>query len=180
MFQLTSCLESEFAMEIIDKSFVEKPKRYIIQGLMATLVTAIILYFVEVLTHAVIVAALGASTFIVFAMPHSITARPRRLIGGHIVGLICGSLCYYVFHAGPLGELAANWEFIYYVSCALAVGLSIFLMTITNTEHPPAAATAVSMVVYGWSYQIVLFVLLSAIGLAVARRLLMPRLVDLI
>ena len=166
-------------MEIIDKSFVEKPKRYIIQGLIATVVTAIILYFVEVLTHAVIIAALGASTFIVFAMPHSITAQPRRLIGGHVVGLICGTLCYYVFLTGALGALAVNWEFIIYVSCALAVGLSIFLMTITNTEHPPAAATAISVIIYGFSYQIVLFVLLSAIGLAVARRLLMPRLIDL-
>jgi len=167
-------------MEIIDKSFVGKPKSYIIQGLMATAVTAIILYFVEVLTHAVIVAALGASTFIVFAMPHSITAQPRRLIGGHIVGLICGTLCYYAFLTGPLRELAANSEFIFYISCALSVGLSIFLMTITNTEHPPAAATAISVVVYGWSYQITMFVLLSAIGLATARRLLRSRLVDLI
>lgn len=167
-------------MEIIDKSFLEKPKRYIIQGLMATVVVAIILHFVEVLTHAVIIAALGASTFIVFAMPHSITARPRRLIGGHIVGLICGSLCYYAVLNGPLGELAVNWEFIYYISCALSIGLSIFLMTITNTEHPPAAATAVSIVVYGWSYQIAIFVLLSAIGLAIARRLLRSHLVDLI
>ncbi len=167
-------------MEIIDKSFLEKPKRYIIQGLMATIVVAIILHFVGVLTHAVIVAALGASTFIVFAMPHSITARPRRLIGGHIVGLICGSLCYYAFLAGPLGGLAVNWEFIFYISCALSVGLSTFLMTITNTEHPPAAATALSVVIYGWSYQIVMFVLLSAVGLTIARRLLRSRLVDLI
>jgi CBS-domain-containing membrane protein len=167
-------------MEIIDKSFLEKPKRYIIQGLIATVVVAIILYFVEVLTHAIIIAALGASTFIVFAMPHSITARTRRLIGGHVIGLICGTICYYAFLNGTLGELAANWEFIYYLSCALAIGLSIFLMTITNTEHPPAAATAVSIVVYGWSYQITVFVLLSAIGLAIARRLLKSRLIDLI
>ncbi|MCJ7769012.1 MAG: HPP family protein, partial [Dehalococcoidales bacterium] len=70
------------AVEVIDKSFIQKPKNYIIQSLMALAVLLIILSFVEVLTEAAIVAALGASTFIVFAMPRSITARPRRLIGG--------------------------------------------------------------------------------------------------
>jgi len=167
-------------MRIIDKSFVRAPRNYIIQSLLAIITVAIILYFIEVLTHAVIVAALGASTFIVFAMPHSITAQPRRLIGGHIAGLICGTLCYYIFLTGPLGELAIKWEFISWFACALSVGLSIFLMTITNTEHPPAAATALSVVIYGWSYQLVIFVLAGAISLAVARRLLRFCLRDLI
>lgn len=166
-------------MEIIDKSFVRAPKNYIIQSLLAVVAVAIILYFVEVLTHAAIVAALGASTFIVFAMPRSITAQPRRLVGGHIVGLICGSLCYYAFLTGPLGKLAANWEFICWFVCALAVGLSIFLMAITNTEHPPASATALGIVAHGWSYQVVIFVLVCAISLAIIRRLLGFRLRDL-
>ena len=167
-------------MHIIDKSFVRAPKSYIIQSLLAIAITAIILYFVEVLTHAAIVAALGASTFIVFAMPHSITAQPRRLVGGHIIGIVCGSLCYYIFLTGPLGELTANWEFILWFACALSVGLSIFIMTITNTEHPPAAATALGIVAHGWSYQIVIFVLACAIGLAITRRLLGFHLKDLV
>ena len=51
-------------------------------------------------------------------------------------------------------------------------------MAITNTEHPPAAATALGIVAHGWSYQIVIFVLACAIGLAVARRLLKFRIAD--
>ena len=57
------------AMHIIDKSFTTAPKSYIIQSILAVVALAIILYFVEVLTHAAIVAALGASTFVIFAMP---------------------------------------------------------------------------------------------------------------
>jgi CBS-domain-containing membrane protein len=166
-------------MHVIDKSFVRAPKSYIIQSLLAVVVVAIILYFVEVLTHTAIVAAIGASTFIVFAMPRSITAQPRRLIGGHIIGMVCGSLCYYTFLTGRLGELTANWEFILWFTCALSVGLSIFLMTITNTEHPPAAATALGIVAHGWSYQIIIFVLACTIGLAIVRRLLRGYLKDL-
>ena len=166
-------------MRIIDRSFIKAPKSYILQSLLAVVSVAVILAFVEVLTHAAIVAALGASTFIVFAMPHSVTAQPRKLIGGHVVGLICGSLCYYVFLAGPFGKVLTNWEFTLWFVSALSIGLSIFLMTITNTEHPPAASTALGVVVHAWSYQIAIFVLLCAICLAIVRRLLRRYLRDL-
>jgi CBS-domain-containing membrane protein len=161
-------------MEIIDKSFIKAPKSYVKQSLLATLVVFIILFFFTSFTDILIVAALGASTFIVFAMPHSITAEPRRLIGGHAVGLISGTICYYTYL-----NLATDVEFIFCIACALSVGLAIFLMTITNTEHPPAAATALSVVTFGWSYQVVIFVLSCAICLAVARRLLRSHLRDL-
>lgn len=160
------------AIRIIDESFLKAPKNYIIQSLLAVVVLAIILYFVEVLTHAAIVAALGSSAFIIFAMPHSITAQPRRLIGGHVVGLLSGTVCYYVFLAGPLGGLVAGREFLTLLVYALAVGLAIFLMAITNTEHPPAAGTALGIVAHVWSYPVVVFILLSVIGLAIVRMLL--------
>lgn len=166
-------------MGIVDESFTRAPKKYIVQSLLATIAVAIILYFVEFVTHAAIVAALGASTFIVFAMPHSITAQPRRLVGGHIVGLVCGLICYFAFFAGPLGEITRNWEFIRWSVYALAVGLSIFLMAITNTEHPPAASTALGIAAHEWSYQTIIFILLCAISLALIRRLLRGYLRDL-
>ena len=62
---------------------------------------------------------------------------------------------------------------------ALAVGLSIFLMTVTNTEHPPAASTALGVVAHVWSYEVVIFILLAAISLAIVRRLLRSHLRDL-
>ena len=83
-------------MQLIDKSFVRAPKSYIIQSLLAVATIAIILYFVEFLTHAAVIAALGSSAFVVFAMPRSIIAQPRRLIGGHFVGLISATFCFIV------------------------------------------------------------------------------------
>ena len=166
-------------MEIIDKSFIQKPKNYILQSLLALLALLVILSFIEILTQAAIVAALGASTFIVFAMPRSITAKPRRLIGGHVVGIICGLICYYAFLTGPLGELSGEHELFLWFAYALSVALSLFFMTITNTEHPPAAATALGIVTHGCSWQTVLFILIFAVGLAIVRRLLRERLIDL-
>ncbi|MFC1957099.1 HPP family protein [Chloroflexota bacterium] len=166
-------------MYLIDKSFKKAPKSYIRQSLLAASVVAIILIFFRTLGGLVIVAALGASTFIVFAMPDSITAEPRRLIGGHAVGLLSGVLCHLVFLSGHLGKLTANQDVLFILAGALSMGLAIFLMTITDTEHPPAATTAIGVIVGGRSYKVALFVLLSALCLALARRLLRPHLKDL-
>jgi len=164
-------------MNLIDKAFIRDPKHYLLQSFLAVIVILIIFHF-EVLPHIVIATSLGGSAFIVFTMPRSATTR--RLVGGHIVGIICGSLFYFLFFTGPLAELATNERFITILAYALAVGLCIFLMTITNTEHTPAVATALGIVTDGWSYQIVISVLLCAISLAIIRRLLHHRLRDLV
>lgn len=157
-------------MHLLDKSFIRSPKSYILQSLLAVITVLIILTFVEVLTHTAIVAALGSSAFIVFAMPNHVTAGPRRLIGGHIVGIICGLFCYYLFLTGPLGEISEDIVFVRWFAAAFSVGLSIFLMTITNTEHAPAAATALGITIHVPSYQVALFILACSILLAVTRR----------
>ncbi len=140
----------------------------------------IILTFVEVLTHTAIVTALAASTFIVFAMPGSRAAAPRRLIGGYIVGIICGLLCYYIFNGGLLQEAAERHDIVIWFAYALSVAVSLFMMTITNTEHPPAAATAMGIVAHGFTWQVVIFVVLFAVFLSLTKRLLKPWLKDLI
>ncbi|MFC1943729.1 HPP family protein [Chloroflexota bacterium] len=167
------------SIRIIDEKFLKAPRSYIIQSLLAVVALAIILHFVGFLTRGAIVAALGASTFIVFAMPHYLTAQPRKLIGGHIVGLLCGLLCYYAFLTGPLGELYKNWESMLWIAGAISVGLSIFLMTITNSEHPPAAGTALGIVAHEWTFETIIFILVFAVSLAGIRRLLGGYLRDL-
>jgi CBS-domain-containing membrane protein len=168
-------------MRIFDENFKKNPQNYILQSLLALAAMLVILSFVEILTRTAIVAALGASTFIVFAMPNSRTASPRRLIGGHIVGIICGLACYYLFNGGLLlNDLADDYDIITWFSYALSVVLSLFVMTVTDTEHPPAASTALGIAAFGVSWQIVVFVISFAVFLSLARRLLKPWLKDLI
>ena len=164
-------------MYLIDKAFLREPKKYIIQSLLAVAVIMIIFHF-EVLPHIIIATSLGGSAFIVFTMPRSATTR--RLVGGHIVGIICGSLLYFLFFTGPLEELTANGTTLKVLAYALSVGLCIFVMTITNTEHTPAVSTALGIVAESWSYQVVLSVLLCAVSLAIIRRLMHHRLKDLL
>jgi CBS-domain-containing membrane protein len=67
-------------------------KHYVLQSLFATVAVLIVLYFLS-LQNAVIIASIGATAFIVFAMPDYVTAQPRNVIGGHLVGLFWG-LCF--------------------------------------------------------------------------------------
>ena len=36
------------------------------------------------------------------------------------------------------------------MAAALSVGLGMLLIVVTNTEHPPAAATTLGLVIQGW------------------------------
>ncbi|MFC2006692.1 HPP family protein [Chloroflexota bacterium] len=154
-------------MEITDKSFLKRSRNYIFQSLLAVAVLAIILYFVENPTHATI----DASTFIVFTKPDTITAQPRKLIGGNIVGMLYGLLFYYAFFGSLLGGIAENVEYILYIPGALAVGLSIFLRTIINTKHPLIEGNALGVVTHEWSFQTIIFILLHVVSLAIVKRL---------
>ena len=50
----------------------------------------------DVVTKAVIIAALGLSTFIAFTMPKAEVSKPRIMIGRYIVGIVAGCLCHYL------------------------------------------------------------------------------------
>ena len=168
------------AIRIIDKTFLQAPKSYVMQSLLAIIAMALILHFVGFLARGAIVAALGSSTFIAFAMPNSVTAQPRRLVGGHVVGLLSGLICYYAFLTGPIGEISVNVNSIVWIAGALSVGLSIFVMAITNTEHAPAAGTALGIVAHEWSVQTIIFIVVFAVSLSVTKRLLRRYLKDLV
>ena len=164
-------------MHILDKNFKDAWRSYLVQSLLAVMALTVILYFLDILTHAAIVAALGASTFIVFAMPRWVTARPRNVIGGHIMGLIAGTVCYFAL---VYPAFAVSDKFLYILAAGLSVGLSILLMLITDTEHPPAAGTALGIVAAGWSVWAVLFVLIFAVALSLVRFLFGPWLRELV
>ncbi len=144
-------------------------RHYVLQSLIATVAVFVVLYFLS-LQNAVIIASLGATAFIVFAMPGYITAQPRNVIGGHLFGLFWGFVFSLVPHAAMIGSL---------VCYALAVGLSIFTMVVTDTEHPPAAGTALGVAITGISPQVLVTVVLSIILLSLIHHFFKPYLRDL-
>jgi CBS-domain-containing membrane protein len=144
-------------------------KPYIVQSFAAGLSTFIIMFFLSV-ENAIVIAALGASTFIVFARPFDLTARSRNLVGGHLIGFLVGSLCGLVPCETLVGEL---------LMFSLAVGFSVFLMVLTYTQHPPAAATALGMAMRGPSEGALAAILTITLLLALFHFLLRPHLRNL-
>jgi CBS-domain-containing membrane protein len=133
-------------------------KHYLYQSLLAAIVVFIVLLILNI-ENAVVIASIGATAFIVFTMPRNITAKPRRVIGGHLIGLISGSLCTLIPHSSTLASISVF---------ALAVGISICLMVALDFEHPPAAGTALGVAITGFSPGVMIAVITSSLVLSLA------------
>jgi CBS-domain-containing membrane protein len=83
-----------------------------------------------------IIPPFGASAVILFLLPASPVARPRNVIGGHVLSAVIGLLALTLF--GPTT-----------VAMAVGVGVAIVAMKLTDTLHPPAGANPVLVVMTG-------------------------------
>jgi CBS-domain-containing membrane protein len=168
------------ARYVIDKKLKEENMwvHYVLQSLLATFTLFVVLLVLRFNTP-LIIAALGSSAFIVFAMPKNITAQPRNVIGGHFVGIISGSIC-----ASLLLVFGSDPELILILAAASSVGLSIFIMVVTDTEHPPAGSTALAFVLHvgeaGDLIAFTLVILVSAVIISGVKHVLNPKLKDLV
>lgn len=133
-------------------------KNYLYQSFLAAIVIFIVLLTLN-MQHLVVVASIGSTAFIIFTMPRNITARPRRVIGGHLTGLLSGSLCALIPHSSILASTSV---------LALAVGVSICLMVALDFEHPPASGTALGVAITGFSPGVIIAVVTSSIALSLA------------
>ncbi|NKI25794.1 HPP family protein [Arenibacter sp. 6A1] len=87
-------------------------------------------YFLDKTENVLLIGSFGASSVLVYGAIQSPLAQPRNLIGGHVISAIIGVT---VFKCLPD---------IIWLTAPLAVALSIVLMQITKTLHPPGGATA--------------------------------------
>ena len=153
----------------IGREFSRLWKNYLYQSFLATVVVLIVFLLLSA-EHAVVIASIGATAFIVFTMPRNITAKPRWVIGGHLVGLFSGSLCSLIPHSSILAAI---------IIYSVAVGISILLMVALDVEHPPASGTALGTAITGFSPSIMLAVLTSSIILSLAHHFFKRFLKDL-
>ncbi|WP_428681323.1 HPP family protein [Sphingopyxis sp.] len=87
-----------------------------------------------------IVAPIGASAVLLFAVPASPLAQPWSVVGGNGVSAALGVLV-----AGLIPQPA--------LAAALAVGGAILLMSLLRCLHPPGGAAALSAVIGGHTLQ---------------------------
>ena len=88
-----------------------------------------------------LLASLGGTAVFLFGFTRAPAAQPRSLFGGHLGGALIGIACYQAF-----GD--ALWVYV------LAQTLTLALMLLTRTVHPPAGANPILMIHAhaGWSY----------------------------
>jgi len=98
----------------ITTKFKKLWKNYISQRLLAVVVLLIFTLTIGE-DKMVIISAMGATAFIIFAIPNTVSAKAKNVVGGHLVGLASGTI--FCFIALP-----------YFIECPLAVGIAIFLM----------------------------------------------------
>lgn len=163
-------------MEFLDSKFKEKPLHYLIQCGIAAAVIVSVLTFLDMIEHTGLVAALGATTFMIFTMPHRVSCRARYVVGGYIIGIAVGIACSQVYDAVPSWHTHMGLA----VTGGIAVGLSGLLMAATNSEHPPGAGVALGLVLQPWDYPTVFFVLASVVVLSVVKHLLRRLMIDLL
>ncbi len=168
-------------MRLFDEKFKKHKARYFFQCALATISAMIALVVLDGIANAAVIGALGASAFVIFTMPHRHVSEARYLVGGYLVGIATGTLCYW---AGWLliqsSGLAIDESTVIFFFASLAVGLAIFLMVITNTEHPPAAGLAMGLALNEWNLQAVLVVLVGIAYLTGMKRWLKPFMIDLL
>ena len=91
-------------------------------------------YFLQGEASYLIVASMGASAVLLFAVPHGPLSQPWSLIGGHFISAIIGVSC-----AKFIPDI--------FIAAPLAVGLAVGAMYYFHCIHPPGGATALSAVV---------------------------------
>jgi CBS-domain-containing membrane protein len=144
-------------------------QNYVFQSALAMGVVFVLLWWLRY-ENLLIVASLGSTAFIVFAMPRSLTAQKRNVVGGQLTGLVCGALAH------ALGPDALWAQAAFY---SLAVGMSMFLMVVLDTEHPPASGTALGVALRGASWRATLAVVAGALLLSLVHHLTRRKLRDL-
>ena len=150
----------------IDEKFKKLWKYYIWQSFLAAVALFIIILVLDK-DKMVVISAMGATAFIVFAMPNAVSAHSRNVIGGHLVGLMLGIIFFFI-------------DIPYFFEFPLVVGIAIFVMAALDVEHPPAVGTALAVLINEVSTDVLFIIIATAIILSVCHYYLRHHLKDLV
>ncbi len=97
------------------------------------LALGLVLWLVNSPTMTLLVASFGGSTVFLFGLTRAPAAQPRALFGGHLLGALIGIACLHFFGDG-------TWVYV------VALALTLVVMLLTRTVHPPAGANPLIMI----------------------------------
>jgi len=173
-----------FLPHVLDQYIHSRWNHYFLQCCLATIALILILIIGDTLKTAIIV-GIASSTFTIFVVPNSVAATPRKVIGGHLLAAFTGTLIALILQSPPLIQVIVENRYLLDAAAALSVGVGIFLMVVTNTEHPPAAGTSLGLVIQccdpniGVDWPSIIFIMISATLLSGVRIALRDKMVNL-
>ncbi|MDO9461605.1 MAG: HPP family protein [Alphaproteobacteria bacterium] len=133
-------------------------KAIALAGLGGFIAIAVLALLTDYLSMALILGSFGASCVLVFGYPDAPFSQPRNVIGGHFISSLIGLT--FLYFVGP------QWW-----SVAMAVGVTIAVMMLTRTVHPPAGSNPVIVFLTAPAWDFLLFpslagaLILALIGL---------------
>ena len=111
--------------------------------------------------------SLASSIYNVFVFPLSTSAKTKNLLGSYVIAITVG-ICF---------SLLKNIDFVIqipgylFIVGSFAIGLMIFISSLFNLEHPPAAGIALGFVYTSWNYFTPLILMIAISELAIIKKL---------
>jgi CBS-domain-containing membrane protein len=124
---------------------LELVRRAVDAGLRAGLLLAGLAALLWVTGEPLLFPSLGPSAYLLAVRPDAPSTRPRRVVGGHALGVLAGLLAYHALAPGVAvtGTLAARSAGLAALAAAgvASVSLTTAAMLATDLRHAPACAT---------------------------------------
>lgn len=105
---------------------------------------AIVGYLTKEYNNLFVMGSFGASCVLLFGYPSSPFSQPRNVIVGHFISTLVGLICLHF-----IGD--------FWWSMALALAISLALMILTRTVHPPAGSNPIIVFLLGSSWDYLIF-----------------------
>jgi CBS-domain-containing membrane protein len=170
-------LDKEF--HLIDPVFFKKRSRYFFQSILASTALLIVLIIGDNFAQGAIIAGIAGTTALISFAPHSYAANTRRVVGGHFLSVLVGSLSIFLLSLFSVDYNSAS-EWIIYLNSSISIGVLIILMGVLNCEHAPSAGCLLGLTYGGVDLNSVAFIMSSAIVLSLIRLLLLKWIKNLV
>ena len=137
----------------------------LVSGLGGAAVVSTLAAITEMVEQVLLIASFGASCVLLFALPQSPLARPRNVIGGHVLSALAGLLVLDFVGGGV-------------IAMGVGVGLAISVMQFTKTLHPPAGGNPLVIILTGTGWSFLLLPVLAGTAILVCLAWLYHRFVS--
>ncbi|WP_425269970.1 HPP family protein [Leptospira mtsangambouensis] len=147
---------------------MDRPKRSLRFAIWSLISSTVSIWSILAITnlsgHSLLIGSFGATAVLLFAVPDAPLSQPRNLIGGHLISATIAVIL--------VATLGTN-----FFTIGVSVGLSIFVMYLTHTLHPPGGATAMIGVLGGVGVDFILFPVLIGVMILLVNALVVNNLV---